>query len=52
MFDLKSGEFNNQELPSKWYNCKWIGFALLALVLGNVLSKCGVIALGDMPQNH
>ena len=38
--------------PSNWDNSKWIGFALWASVSSNVLSKYGVIALGDMPQNH
>ena len=42
------------ELPSNWYNNKWIGFALWAS-LSDVLSEYGirasVIALGNIPQN-
>ena len=44
------------ELPSNWYNSKWIGFTLWASVLGFIGWKYGirarVIALGDTPQNH
>ena len=44
------------ELPSNWYNSKWIGFVLLASVSGYREWKYGirarVMALGDMPQNH
>ena len=44
------------ELPSNWYNSKWIGFTLWASVLGFIGWKYGirarVIALSDMPQNH
>ena len=47
------------ELPSNWYNSKWIGFALWASVylsssveLELCVIKAHVIALGDMPQNH
>ena len=48
------------ELPSNWYNNKWIGFALWASLsylnaLSNVNTKHGirasVIALGNIPQN-
>nr|XP_023925986.1 TMV resistance protein N-like [Quercus suber] len=44
------------ELPSNWYNSKWIGFALWAsqsnyICLSDVI-RARVIALGDMPQNH
>ena len=42
------------ELPSNWYNNKWIGFALWASLL-NVNAEYGirasVIALGNIPQN-
>ena len=42
------------ELPSNWYNNKWIGFALWAS-LSYVDTKYGirasVIALGNIPQN-
>ena len=42
------------ELPSNWYNNKWIGFALWAS-LSNVDTRYGirasVIALGNIPQN-
>ena len=42
------------ELPSNWYNNKWIGFALWAS-LSYVNAKYGiraiVIALGNIPQN-
>ena len=42
------------ELPSNWYNNKWIGFALWAS-LSNVNARYGirasVIALGNIPQN-
>ena len=43
------------ELPSNWYNNKWIGFALWAS-LSYVDKKYGirarVIALGNIPQNY
>ena len=43
------------ELPSNWYNNKWIGFALWAS-LSNVNKKhvirASVIALGNIPQNY
>ncbi|XP_050253004.1 TMV resistance protein N-like isoform X2 [Quercus robur] len=51
------------ELPSNWYNSKWIGFALWAS-LSDFISRASdytdfedgirarVIALVDMPQNH
>ena len=42
------------ELPSNWYNNKWIGFAFWAS-LSDVLSEYGiiasVIALGNIPKN-
>ena len=46
----------NIELPSNWYNSKWIGFTLWASVfaikgLGDGI-RARVIALSDMPQNH
>uniref|UniRef100_A0A7N2MGE2 C-JID domain-containing protein n=1 Tax=Quercus lobata TaxID=97700 RepID=A0A7N2MGE2_QUELO len=37
------------ELPSNWYNDKWIGFALWASL---PIVGYHVMALGDMPQNH
>ena len=42
------------ELPSNWYNNKWIGFALWASlsyvsVKGDI--RASVIALGNIPQN-
>ncbi|XP_030935970.1 TMV resistance protein N-like [Quercus lobata] len=46
------------ELPSNWYNSKWIGFTLWASVSNLLDFKNGirfrarVIALGDTPQNH
>jgi len=47
------------ELPSNWYDSKWIGFALRASVylssiriLESCVIRAQVIALGDMPQNH
>ena len=44
------------ELPSNWYNSKWIGFALWVSVSDIIAGKCGirarVVALGDMPPNH
>ena len=47
------------ELPSNWYNSKWIGFSLWASVylsgfdeLESCVIRAHVIALGDMPQNH
>ena len=46
------------ELPSNWYNSKWVGFALWAPVylsafeqLESSVFGAHVIALGDMPQN-
>ena len=43
------------ELPSNWYNDKWIGFALWAS-LSDVDAKYGirasVIALDNIPQNY
>ncbi|XP_065633587.1 disease resistance protein RML1A-like [Quercus suber] len=43
------------ELPSNWYNSKWIGLALWALV-PNPESTYGLrdreVAVGKMPQNH
>ena len=45
------------ELPSNWYNSKWIRFALWASVSGFInfedgIIRAHVIALGDMPLNH
>ena len=42
------------ELPSNWYNSKWIGFALWASgVMGCEYDiRARVIALGDMPLNN
>ncbi|XP_030957638.1 TMV resistance protein N-like isoform X2 [Quercus lobata] len=45
------------ELPSNWYNSKWIRFALWASVSGFInfedgIIRARVIALGDMPLNH
>ncbi|XP_050253003.1 disease resistance protein RUN1-like isoform X3 [Quercus robur] len=46
------------ELPSNWYNSKWIGFTLWAAVSSLVDFENGirfrarVIALSDTPQNH
>ncbi|XP_030933483.1 TMV resistance protein N-like isoform X7 [Quercus lobata] len=44
----------NIELPSNWYNSKWIGFALWATcMIGCEYDiRARVIALGDMPQNY
>ena len=45
------------ELPSNWYNSKWIGFTLRASVYlsGNIKLECVITAhvmvLGEMPQN-
>ena len=44
------------ELPSNWYNNKWIGFALWAsLSYSKFFAEChikaSVIALGNVPQN-
>ena len=42
------------ELPSNWYNSKWIGLALWASL--DTWSKYGIrtrkVAVGKMPQNH
>ena len=45
------------ELPSNWYNSKWIRFALWASVsdfmnFEDCIIRARVIALGDMPLNH
>ena len=44
------------ELPSNWYNSKWIGFSLLASALGVTSLDYGirarVIFLDDLAQNH
>ena len=43
------------ELPSNWYNSKWIGLALWASV-SHISSIFGIrdheVAVGKMPQNH
>ncbi|XP_030957602.1 TMV resistance protein N-like [Quercus lobata] len=42
------------ELPSNWYNSKWIGLALWAsgfIFIGDGI-RARVIALGDMPLHH
>ena len=53
-FTERKGTSISIELPSNWYNNKWIGFALWASV-SYVNAECGirasVIALGNIPQN-
>ena len=42
------------ELPSNWYNNKWIGFALWASLSYGIVEydiRASVIALGNIPQN-
>uniref|UniRef100_A0A7N2MFS5 ADP-ribosyl cyclase/cyclic ADP-ribose hydrolase n=2 Tax=Quercus lobata TaxID=97700 RepID=A0A7N2MFS5_QUELO len=52
----KVGNSISIELPSNWYNSKWVGFTLLATLSGIIWCeydiKARVIAIGDMPQNH
>ncbi|KAL4593847.1 hypothetical protein ACB092_M009400 [Castanea dentata] len=51
----KVGNSITIELPSNWYNSKWIGLALWALLPDpgsiNGFSACEVV-VGKMPQNH
>ena len=42
------------ELPSNWYNSKWIGLALWAFLsdIGWIFDRTCEVAIGKMPQNH